>query len=147
LLLGCEPMPVPGSPEAARLIRTQHEDLRLLLGRADRLARCALRGDLDSARPLITAVVRVRETLLAHLEDEEALLPPARVARLRGEHEAQRAAADTLTRMASGDAAEMARGLRAFAATLLEDMRQEEAEGDAPWFNPAPSSALPLIRP
>ena len=139
-------MPVPGSPEALALLRAQHEDMRLLLFRTDRLARSTLRAQVDSVRPLVTAAHRLRETLLAHLEDEEALLPPERVERLRDEHEAQRAAAATLARMAKGDPAEMARGIRAFVASLYQDMRQEDLEGEVPWIRPN-STALSTPHP
>ena len=45
------------------------------------------------------------------------------------EHEAQRASAAALNRLARrGDTSELARGLSAFVDTLLEDMRREETE-------------------
>jgi iron-sulfur cluster repair protein YtfE (RIC family) len=121
------------------LLRSQHEQLRMILFEAERLASLVQKGHLEHVVPMNAACELLGTSLGVHIEVEELLALPhlrqadawgvVRVQRLQEEHEAQRAAVATLVKLAhQPDAAELARALRALATTLLEDMRREDQQ-------------------
>jgi hypothetical protein len=130
---------LPPPSAVRRLLLGQHQDLRQILLEADRLARIVQQGNPSQIAPLRATALAVASNLSAHIHDEETwAVPylreadawgPVRARQMREEHEAQRAAIAALLRLEErGDGAELANGMRALVANILDDMRREDRD-------------------
>ena len=129
---------------ARRSILAQHQRLRALLQRAQKVADTALEGTAHDPDAVATAVGEVLAVMESHLCFEEGLLlpilnadlplGPARAAELTAEHEQQRAMLSALHRQASAAprVPTLATQLMFLTDWLLADMSHEETELLAP---------------
>jgi len=127
--------------QAHELLLSQHASIRRLLEDVEAAAAATLDVPDPSgpAEALRTAAIWLRESLLAHMESEEALLAPfleasadgqARLGVLKTEHASQRALLDQLAHTASSrdEPDVLAWRVQGLARDLLADMAVEENE-------------------
>ena len=145
-----------GRPErdealARRVLRSEHEHLRVLLAALDDRARGVMRGDAPSGLDLRASLEAAAKALADHIRSEEPvvamMLPPGAprsesLARLHEDHVRQIEEIETMQRLArtSDDVISLALAIRAFVDDVRLDMDVEDRRFS---LSPGATSARP----